>query len=411
MLDITNPAAPIYVTNLTVDNVGEQYRATFLTRANRRYVAVATGGLRKPLWTRSDVASTLRQPNAGADYLIIAPSDLAAAAETQELADYRSAGYQTQVVDLEDIHDEFNAGLASPKALRDFLQYALQNWSVKPRFVLLLGNGTLDYRNLLDRNDNLVPPVLINTQEGGLIAADAPLADPNGDGRPDLAVGRLPVLDGAGVAAYLAKLRAHDSTAGSTPSVLLVADNAEGGADFPRDSDATAAFLNGAYAVYHTYLPDAAALQPTRDNLFAALAQGLDVVNYLGHGGMDRLTAEGLLTSADVATQLSRNRPFVFSGLTCSINRFEIPGYAALGELLVLEANGGAVVVWAAAGLSQHGDAVKLNEALFAAYQQPGIATVGEAVQRAVTDYVAAGHPASLTSVYVLLGDPAARLP
>ncbi len=414
VLDITHPAAPIYVTNLTIDTVDGRYRASFRTRANRRYAAVATGGLRRPLWTRPDRPSTLRQPDAGADYLILAPSALAAAAETQALAAYHGARYLTQVVDLEDVYDEFNAGLASPKALRDFLQHARQNWKIKPRFVLLLGNGTLDYRNLLGRNDNLVPPLLINTQGGGLIAADAPLADPDGDGRPDLALGRLPVLDAAGVAAYLAKLTAHDAGGGGgAPRVLLLADDPERDANFAGDSAAVAGVLSGAYAIDTVDLPGAAALAPTRDKLFAALAQGRDIVSYLGHGGLDRLTAEGLLTNADLAAggRLGANRPVVFSGLTCSINRFELPGYASLGELLVLQANGGAVAVWAAAGLSQHGDAVKLNEALFGAYQQPGMATVGEAVQRAVTDYVAAGHPAALTAGYVLLGDPAARLP
>lgn len=411
VLDITNPAAPVYIINLTIDNLAGQNRASFRARPNRRYMAATGSGLRKPLWTRSDVASILRQPDNSADYLIIAPRDLAAAAET--LARYRSAIYQTQVVDLEDIHDEFNAGLASPKALRDFLKFALQNWSVKPRFVLLLGNGTLDYRNLLGGNDNLIPPLLINTQEGGLFASDALLADPNGDGRPELAVGRLPVLDAAGVAAYLAKLSAHDSAEGYALRMLLVADNAEPEADFASDSDTIAQILDGAYKVDTVYLPGAAALQKTQRDLFRILnlPAGRNFVNYLGHGGMDRLTAEGLLTNADVATSLSQNRPFVFSGLTCLINRFEIPDYASLGELLVLQANGGAITTWAPAGLSLHSDAVKLNEALFDAYQQPGVSTVGEAIQRAVTDYVAAGHPVPMTYVYVLLGDPTARLP
>ena len=73
----------------------------------------------------------------GADYLVIAPAALRLGAEA--LAAYRSANFDTLVVELEDIYDEFNFGLASPLAIRALLSYADQQWQRSPEYVLLAG--------------------------------------------------------------------------------------------------------------------------------------------------------------------------------------------------------------------------------------------------------------------------------
>ena len=45
--------------------------------------------------------------------------------------------------------NEFNYGIYNPKAIRDFLSYAYNNWKKSPRYVVLAGNGTYDYKNNL----------------------------------------------------------------------------------------------------------------------------------------------------------------------------------------------------------------------------------------------------------------------
>ena len=96
---------------------------------------------------------------------------------------------------------------------------------------------------------------------------------------------------------------------------------------------------------------------------------------------------------------------------TCVINRFETPGYASLGERLVLDADGGAIAVWSATGLSLNSPAVRIDRSLFEAVFEQGISTLGEAVQQALQDNRRRQDvPAYTPRIYNLLGDAALEL-
>jgi len=53
------------------------------------------------------------------------------------------------LIDIEDLYDEFSFGNKSPKAIKDFLVSAKSNWRRAARFVLLVGDASLDPRNYL----------------------------------------------------------------------------------------------------------------------------------------------------------------------------------------------------------------------------------------------------------------------
>ena len=63
----------------------------------------------------------------------------------------------TYVADIEQIFNEFSCGVIDPSGLRDYLKYAFDNWQIKPQYVLFLGKGTYDYKNIEGYNDNFVP--------------------------------------------------------------------------------------------------------------------------------------------------------------------------------------------------------------------------------------------------------------
>lgn len=64
------------------------------------------------------------------------------------------------LVPVGDIYDEFGYGEASPQSLQSFLRYAYDNWAEpRPRYVLLVGQATSDYRGYLaTRPENPVTP-------------------------------------------------------------------------------------------------------------------------------------------------------------------------------------------------------------------------------------------------------------
>jgi len=116
----------------------------------------------------------------------------------QPLANFRaSQGLRVQVVDVQDIYDEFSGGVFNPEAIRSFIAYAYSNW-VRPAssFVLLVGDGNFDFKNNYGWNDtNYIPPYLAEVDPWiGQTATDNRYVSVSGrDILPDLYIGRFPV--------------------------------------------------------------------------------------------------------------------------------------------------------------------------------------------------------------------------
>jgi hypothetical protein len=246
--------------------------------------------------------------------------------------------------------------------------------------------------------------------ESGLFAADNAYADlDGGDGVPELAIGRLPVLTAAELLDYAGKLAAAETSRGvASDTVVLVADDVDQGADFGAQADRLAEFLTAHRAV-RLELGEVP-LATLRAELFAEAAAGTGLVAYLGHGGPLGLADEGILTAADAAALAAADPPLVLAALTCSTNRFELPGFTAVSEALLIEPQGGAAAVWAPSGLAPHPEAEVLGrELLRAATAAPG-ERLGDLVKGALASYLEVGGLPDLAVIYNLLGDPAARL-
>jgi len=355
-------------------------------------------------------ASRHRSAAKHADLVVLAGTGLHAAA--QRLADYRSAqGIDSMVVDFDEVTDEFAYGLPDPHAIPSFLAYARSNWRRAPRYLVLAGAGTVDYRDLLGYGGNLLPPLMV-ASDGGLFPTDASLADLAGDdGLPELAVGRVPAHSAAELNAYVDKVIAYESGADGAwvGSAIALADAPDQGADFGAGSDRVATFFDTAYNVDRIYL-GTTALEDARSRLLHDLQAGASLVDYMGHGGLDRLASGGLLSSSDVATLGNGPRVPVLTAMTCAINRFAVPGVSSLGELLIDQAGGGAAAVWAPSGLSVHNEAQLLAERFYRHLGDTDGARLGDVVLRALQDFQGLGGSKAMIQIYNLLGDPALRV-
>jgi hypothetical protein len=413
LLDVSDPLHPRWLAGAGVSPDGAGgYQVSFTPPASGSYLAVSAPAVPVAAADRAWSAPALQAAGNRARYLVIAPAAFHDAAE--RLADARRAqGLEAMTVDLEQIWDEMNGGAASPEALRAFLAYAFAHWSVPPRYVALAGTGTFDYRNLLGFGDERVPPLMLETP-GGLFASDNLLGDVDGDGLPEMAVGRIPVLSAAELDAYTAKLTAYEGAtpAAWTGTALLLSDVPDQGGDFAADSDAIAGQLSGLYTTQRIDLATTP-LADARAQLLAALGTGAAFVNYTGHGGLDRLSSGGLLTDDDVPGLNRGGRSPLITALTCVINRFDVPGIPSLGELLAKSPAGGAVAVWGPTGLSASGQAKLLGERF---YHSPGPldgvtdARLGDRVLRATAEYRTLGGDPTLPPLYGIVGDPALRL-
>ena len=402
--DITDPRLPVSLTGLRVDTGGSGYRVSFLGQASHRYF-LTTPSAATVLQPYPALATKFAKKDK-VDYVIITCDQLEEGAQT--LAELRRRrGLTARVVTLGPIYNEFSHGLADPRAIRDFLQYAKGNWGT--RYAVLVGSGTYDYRDLEGQGDNLVPTLMTATPYG-LYACDGCFADFLGNGAPQLAVSRIPAGNASQLRAYVNKLAAYEEAQASdrTRDVLMLADARDPLAgDFPKDSDSVASLAPPDVPLEKVYLgttdPNTA-----RQLTLEAVNTGVFWVNYIGHGGMDRLADAGLLASGDEALLSNSNAFPVLSAMTCAVNRFELPGMRSLGEELVLDADGGAIAVWAPSGLSINTFAVQVNKSLFEEVFEKREPHLGEAIRKALA--ANSKVPPFMLRIYNLLGDGALLL-
>ena len=179
------------------------------------------------------------------------------------------------------LYDEFSYGAHTPQALRDFLAYANSSWSLKPHYLLLAGDSSLDPKNYLGSATlDLVPTKLIDTANMET-ASDDWLADFDADGIADLSMGRLPVQTAAEASRTVQKIISYDQT-GSTGGALLVS----GTNDLYNFEDASGrlrTILSKNMGVTEIKRGDRDP-QVVKQEIIAAINQGQKIVNYIGHG-------------------------------------------------------------------------------------------------------------------------------
>ena len=406
VFDVTDPRAPIFVeapvTRLPVGG----YAVNLNPKSpNIVYHAVAGNGLVASSRIVKDAGSSLRDRGNSGEYVIITSRELMATAET--LAQYRN-DLSSKVIDIEDIYDEFSGGIASPYAVKAFLAHARTEWQIAPRYVLLAGDGTWDYKDLLGMG-NPIPPMMVNTPQG-LFPSDVWFADVEGGGAPEFAIGRLPVATPEEFAQMIAKIRAREGAAGSDwlNRVLMVADNPDAAGDFVVDSARIAAVMPSGSLVeginLSTFGPEQA-----RDLLINGINTGAGSINYVGHGGYNVLADEGILWDWDVASLSNVDRSPVMTAMTCLVGNFALPYSPSLGESMVRLENAGLAALWAPTGMSQNEFAVGLARSYYVSAQGAD-RRVGDAIRASLQEYERTYGPKYMMAIFALLGDPAMRL-
>ncbi|MBI4915331.1 MAG: hypothetical protein HY825_05735 [Acidobacteria bacterium] len=314
-----------------------------------------------------------------------------------------SQGYSVAVIDVEDVYDEFGFGVKSPQAIRDFLGRATRSWRVAPRFVLLVGDGSQDPRDYLQLGQDFMPTKLVDTATWET-ASDDWMADLNADGVPDVALGRFPVDSLAEAEIMVGKLVRYETGEQRVANALFVADQAVV-ANFRDQNEQLRALLPSTVAIDDAIV-DTVGYPAVRAQLLAAINDGLDLVQYAGHGTIDHWS-NGLLTNSDVGALTNHDRLPVFTVMNCLTGIFQEPLLEGLGETLVKAENGGAIAVWASSGTTlapaQQSLMSEFFQALFASGSE---LTLGEAAARAK----AAVTDSDVKSTWILLGDPATRI-
>lgn len=147
------------------------------------------------------------------DYLIITNSLLNSGSnnQVQAYANYRSSvaggSYAVKVMDVSQLTDQFAYGIKlSPLCIRNFLRFARDNYSVTPKFALLIGHGT-DYISYRNNEGNANKDLLNLVPTWGNPGSDNLLGAANNNS-PNIAtpIGRISVTNNTELQNYLAKV-------------------------------------------------------------------------------------------------------------------------------------------------------------------------------------------------------------
>jgi Peptidase family C25 len=352
VVDITNPEAV-----RAIVGVVEPQNGTFAMSVGvpgdglRTVLAFAEASMVPPAAIMANQPSTWHAKGDGSEVVIITTGTFRD--RIDPLRAWREGqGWSVAVVDVEDLYDEWSFGAKSPWALRDFLSHASARWQPPPRVVLLVGGASFDPRNYLGLGEfDSVPTKLVDTAFLET-ASDGWLADFDGNGIPEMAIGRLPVHTIEEVNTVMQKLVGYEQQGSPRWAAVMVADEPEG-FDFEGASRAVEALLPDEMTVWEIFRGQGDDAE-TRQELLDRLNAGPALVNYLGHGAVE-VWRGGMLTSTD-ARILTNGLQFpVVVSMTCLNGFFHDVNSESLAEALLKADAGGAVAVWASSGLTERG--------------------------------------------------------
>lgn len=137
---------------------------------------------------------------------------------------YRSSaaggGYNAKIYNIDELNDQFAFGIKKhPSAIRDFIQYAYQQFAARPQYVFIMGRG-LSYVDYAANISNPISEQLDLVQTFGWPASDVLLSCAPGTNVPLVPIGRLGAINGTEVGYYLEKMKQYEQVQSSASQTI-----------------------------------------------------------------------------------------------------------------------------------------------------------------------------------------------
>ena len=421
VFDVTDPASVALITNTSILDEGGTYKLQFedTAQSGTRYLAQITGRRKTPVSIEVDQKSYWKSTKRAADLIIITHEDFYASA--QRLTQYRrDSGLRVAPVKITDIYDEFNYGIFNPQAIRDFLSYAYNNWvAPAPTYVLLVGDACQDYKdNFKTGTMNYVPTQLIETDILGETPSDNWFVLLSGnDILPDMFIGRLSVETKSQADAIVDKIIYYEQYPPKNTwdkKTLFVADDDD--SSFEKMSNQLAGLLPNDYTVNKVYVRNYTSDgDPTKD-LIMHINAGSLLVNYTGHGSVDRWGlwngGDSIFSLSDIQSLNNTNKFPVVTIADCLNGFFTgTKPQVSIAEQFQRLQGKGAVAVWAPTALSYtSGHQLLMSEFYKAIFQnkQSGLGAATTAAK--IATYSQNSFWDELVETFVLFCDPVTQL-
>jgi hypothetical protein len=433
VLDITNPLTPTRLTNPAITADAVTISTTNI--ATSTYFVASEAAAQAPTISYYAPPDLLNTSNA-ADYVFITHADFVTA--TQTLANYRaSQGLSTQVIDMDDLYNEFNYGIFHPLAIKMFLKYAVENWATGPVYALLIGDGHWNLKNFntarYGSTPLYLPPYLawVDPWQGEIESTNLLANIVGTDPLPDIHIGRLPVNTAAELNAAITKIINYEA-ADPAPwqfRMLFVADNPDSAGNFTNISnDIITEYLDSEplYQADRIYQENfgctsksSAQCQAVTQAITTTLnTTGTLILSYHGHGSARLWSDESILETNDLTSLTNSDKLPIILSLDCWDGAWYFPevtyntsSYPGLIEELVRSNNSGAVAAFAPSGLGVATGHDELHRGFLEALFVNDEWELGPASYNAkIKYYQNYSSDPYLLHTFTVIGDPALRI-
>jgi hypothetical protein len=429
--DVTNPLRPQYIDGTLS---GSTFSFSRDASVLHEYIA-ADNNYMTPAFSGSIANQDLHSLGA-ADYIIVSHPDFLGAAN--KLADFHknTNGFRVVTASVDQIYNEFGSGAKDISAIRDFIKMfydrAGNDENNIPKYLLLLGQASYDYKTIISKTPKIVPtfetPESLSATSGYCSDDFYAILDSNEyieEGRPlmDIGIGRIPATNAEQAMAVIDKIIRYKSKEALGPwriNNIFIGDREDQAGDHLLDADAMYKTVEGASNIYKAqkvYLdnmnivstpggarcPDANKM--INDNIY----KGTFLINYSGHGSIYTLSSKRIVTQDDYNSWNNQYKLPIMITATCDFSRFDNPALPSAGEKIMLKGNGGAIALVTTTQVVYANPNHIFNKAYLNAQfnkQAHGWYTFGDAFRISKNEVVAAGD-ISNSRKFALLGDPA----
>jgi len=386
------------------------FRALFETdvAGSKRFYAMTANGYRTPArleyWEFSNLKNTAR----GADYILVTSRlfqpDLAPLWQFRALQ-----GLRVETVATEDIYNEFNHGIFHPSALKDFLQYAYDNWTrPAPVYVLFVGDANTNYRDLWNTGKENIVPVHLFESDLGVTPNDTWYACVDGgDDLPDMFLRMIPANSAAMAAQMAGKVVAYGQSMSYDPDgVLLSADDEPA---FETLNEELLPYLPTNFYADKVYLSNYGNVNDATQDIITSIDGGVMITHYAGHGSVTNWAGEYMWVSSDI-DDLNNGHSLTFVvTMTCLNGYFSQPFVYCIAEEFVAAADKGAIGCFAPSGLGYVWEHDILGKEIFSIIFDQHQRNMGYVTTRSKIEAYVKGASLEQVQLFTLFGDPAAE--
>lgn len=295
--------------------------------------------------------------------------------EARRLAQFHTQkdNLKVLVVTADQVYNEFASGSHDPTAIRDFVKMlydrATGSSGSHPKYLLLFGDASYDYKNRHAGNTNFVPayessnsldPLGTFTSDDyfGFLDDTEDINNSSFQNILDLGIGRIPAKNMEEARSYVDKLFSYGSPAALGPwrtQLSLIADDEDYNLHF-NDAEqiaATATATNPEFIQHKIYLDAYRQQSNSSGGRYPIVNQAINnqvengtlIWNYNGHGGFRRLAEEVILDQAIVGSWKNSTRLPLFITATCDFAPYDNAAINSLGENILLRPKTGAIAL------------------------------------------------------------------